>query len=508
MKMKQARSADRTEPNSISLDPDDWDALRLIAHRTLDQAIDFLAKARERPVWQPVPDAVRRELSTPPPLAGRGADAAVSDIVRLVLPYATGNVHPGFCGWVHGGGTAGGLLAELLAAAMNANLGGREHAPIYVERQVVDWFREIYGFPPGASGLLTTGTSMATVIALAVARNATTDWDVRRRGLRPGGRQLTCYASSEVHGSTIKALELLGIGADAMCLIPVDDAYRIAVPALRAAIEADRAAGFQPFCVIGTAGTVNTGAIDDLAAMAAVCSEQDIWFHVDGAFGALSMLAPELRDRIAGIEQADSLAFDFHKWLQVPYDAGCLLVRDETRHLAAFGGRQSYLAGAERGLAAGTPWYCEYGPELSRGFRALKVWMTIQEHGLDTLAAIVSKHCRIATVIADRISREPALELLAPASLNIVCFRYAAAGMPEKQLDVLNQRIVETLHMDGIAAPSTARIGGRLAIRACFCNHRTDQADADHLLDQVLRLGQEKLGMTDTMAATPQTSGT
>jgi glutamate/tyrosine decarboxylase-like PLP-dependent enzyme len=493
MRKKQPRSSDRTDPNSVSLDPDDWDALRLVAHRTLDQAIDFLAEARDRPVWRPVPDAVKDALSTPPPAQGRGADAAVSDIVRLVLPYTTGNLHPGFCGWVHGGGTAGSLLAEMLAVAMNANLGGRDHAPIYVERQVVDWFKAIFGFPAEASGLLTSGTSMATVIALAVARNAKSELDVRRRGLAPGARQLTCYASSEVHGSAIKALELLGIGADAMRPVPVDEAYRISVPALRATIEADRAAGFQPFAVIGTAGTVNTGAIDDLAALASVCREQDLWFHVDGAFGALVMLAPELRARIAGIEQADSLAFDFHKWLQVPYDAGCLLVRNEAHHLAAFGGRQSYLAGAERGLAAGNPWYCEFGPELSRGFKALKVWMTVQEHGLETLGAIVSKHCRIAAAAAERISRTPDLELMAPQSLNIVCFRYTVPGMPPERLDALNQRIVEALHLDGVAAPSTARIDGRLAIRACFCNHRTEGADADHLLDSVLRLGVEEL---------------
>lgn len=493
MRKREPRSSDRIEPKSVSLDPDDWDALRLVAHRTLDQAIDFLAGVRDRPVWQPVPETVKREFSTPPPALGRGADAAVSDIVRLVLPYATGNVHPGFCGWVHGGGTAGSLLAEMLAVAMNANLGGRDHAPIYVERQVVNWFKEIFGFPADASGLLTSGTSMATVIALAIARNTKSDLDVRRRGLAPTTRQLTCYASREVHGSAIKALELLGIGADAMRLVPVDETFRISVPALRAMIDADRAAGCQPFAIIGTAGTVNTGAIDDLAALASVCREQNLWFHVDGAFGALTVLAADLRNRIAGIEQADSLAFDFHKWLQVPYDAGCLLVRDETHHLAAFGGRQSYLAGAERGLAAGNPWYCEYGPELSRGFKALKVWMTIQEHGLETLGEIVSKHCRIAAATADRISRAPELELMAPQSLNIVCFRYTIHGLPEERLDALNQHIVETLHLDGIAAPSTARIGERLVIRACFCNHRTDQADADRLLDHVLRLGQEAL---------------
>ncbi|MPY75502.1 MAG: cytochrome D ubiquinol oxidase subunit I [Alphaproteobacteria bacterium] len=487
--MTQEPKLDLDSRSSLSLDPEDWDAFRLVAHRTLDHALDYLAKVRERPVWQPVPAGVKRELAMPPPLRGRGIDAATADACRLILPYATGNTHPGFCGWVHGGGTTGGIMAEMLAAAMNANLGGREHAPVYVERQVVSWFKEIFGFPTGASGLLTSGTSMATLNALAIARNAKAAWDVRTDGVASGKTRLTCYASSEAHGSVQKALEILGLGGDALRSIPVDSDRRISVPDLRSAIEADRASGCLPICVVGTAGTVNTGAIDDLNALADTCKEYDLWFHVDGAFGALAMLAPGMRHLVAGIERADSLAFDFHKWMQVPYDAGCLLIRDEASHLATFGGRQTYLAGAKRGLAAGGRWYCEYGPELSRGFRALKIWMTIQEHGMERLGHIVANHCRIAASTAALVNRKAELELLAPQFLNIVCLRYVDADLPEDTLNRLNQKIVETLHEEGIAAPSTCRIDGILAIRACFSNHRTEQSDADYMIDQIVRLG-------------------
>ena len=249
------------------------------------------------------------------------------DFRRLVLPYATGNTHPRFFGWVHGSGTPGGMLAELLAGAMNANLGGRDHGPIYVERKVIEWSRRLFGFPEGASGLLVSGTSMATLIGLTVARNHLAGTDVRRQGFSLTNSPLVAYASAEAHNSVAKALEILGLGRDSLRAVPTDAAYRMDLDALSRMIARDRETGLQPFCVIGTAGTVNTGAIDDLAAIAGVCAREGLWFHVDGAFGAAAILSETLGERLQGIEKADSLAFDFHKWLHVPYDAGCILVR-------------------------------------------------------------------------------------------------------------------------------------------------------------------------------------
>ncbi len=300
-----------------SLDPADWEAFKGLAHRLLDDAIDHLRTVRERSVWRPVPEAVRQALAQPLPVQGQGLERTCREVVDLILPYATGNTHPRFWGWVHGSGTPGGVLAELIAAAMNANCGGRDHGPIYVERQVIEWCRELFGFPDGASGILVSGTSLATLIGLAVARHHLAGVDVRVEGIRAAPASLVGYASVEAHGSVARAFEILGLGGAALRRVPVDRDYRIDTAWLRQSIAADRAAGARPFLVIGTAGTVNTGAIDDLAALADICAQEKLWLHVDGAFGALIALSATLKPRLAGIERADSLAFDFHKWLHV-----------------------------------------------------------------------------------------------------------------------------------------------------------------------------------------------
>ena len=471
------------------MDPADWKAFRVLCHMMVDEALDFIEGVRERPVWTAVPDAVKQDLAEPLPASGQGIEQVCSDFLRLVLPYATGNIHPRFFGWVHGSGTAGGVVAELLSATMNANVGGRDHGAVYVERQVLRWCREIFGFPETASGLLVSGTSMATLIAIAVARNHMAGHDVRWLGLRHMEAPLVAYASTEAHGSVIKAFEILGLGRESLRLIPVNEAYRIEMGALRRAVEEDRRSGCHPFCVIGSAGTVNTGAIDDLAALADLCVTQDLWLHVDGALGALGVLTEGVRPRLAGIDRADSLAFDFHKWMHVPYDAGCILVRCGDLHRRAFSARPAYLSGAARGLAAGDPWFCEYGPELSRGFRALKVWFTIKEHGVRRLGAKIDENCRQARYLAERVLDQPDLDLMAPVSLNIVCFRFVGQMASLDAINRINGEIVAELHESGIAAPSTTRLGDALAIRACICNHRTTRADLDALIAAVLASG-------------------
>ena len=476
-----------------TLDPTDWPAFRLLAHRVLDLALGHVEGASDRPVWQPMPDGVKAALAEPLPAAPQGTDVAAADALKLIVPYATGNTHPRFFGWVHGSGTAGGVIAEMLAAAMNSNAGGRDHGAIQVERQVIDWCRGLFGFPPAASGLLVSGTSMATLIALTVARNQALGPDARRLGLGASDKPLVAYTSTEAHSSVARAIEMLGLGNDALRALPVDADFRMPAEALRDAIRADRAAGKRPFAVIATAGTVNTGAIDPLAEIAQVCADEGVWLHVDGAFGALLQLSDTLRPRLNGIERADSLAFDFHKWLHVPYDAGCVLVRDGAAHRAAFASRPTYLAGAARGLAAGEPWPCDYGPELSRGFRALKVWFALKEHGTDAFAASIEDNCRLAGLLGQRIAADPELELLAPVTLNIANFRMQADGLEASQRDSLNQDIVAELQERGIAAPSTTRIGGKLAIRVNITNHRTRAADIDLLHRSVVEIGRELL---------------
>lgn len=399
--------------------------------------------------------------------------------LQQVLPYSTGNLHPGFMGWVHGGGNLAGMLGEMLAGGLNANLGGRDHAPIEVERQILRWVRLWFGFPETASGLFVTGTSIANFMALLVARH----WALEL--LAPATQErLVAYASSAVHGCIPRAMDMAGLGRHALRLIPTDDLGRMRLDMLESTLLADRAAGLCPFLVVGTAGSVDIGAVDDLAGLADLAKRQGLWFHVDGAFGALAILAPGLATLLAGLERADSLAFDFHKWGQVPYDAGYLLVRDGVRHRATFDSPASYLQRESRGLAAGSPWPCDFGPDLSRGFRALKTWFTLKTHGLKRLGEMIEGTCSLAKHLERRVRSEPNLELMAPVTLNIVCFRHRGSDP-----DALNARIVVELQESGIAAPSTTRIGGHLVIRAAIVNHRTRTSDVDALVAAILELG-------------------
>jgi glutamate/tyrosine decarboxylase-like PLP-dependent enzyme len=476
-----------------TLDPADWDAFRHTAHTALDAAIDFLRDVRARPVWRPVPDEVKQAMAVPVPREPEGLDHVLQEFLTHILPYATGNIHPRFFGWVHGSGTAGGIVAEMLSAAMNANCGGRDHGAIYVERQIVDWCKELFGFPAEASGLLVSGTSMANLIGLGIARNARVDGNIRHSGLKDYPHHLVLYTSAEAHDSVNKALEILGLGSIALRKVPVDSDFRMNIAALRKAIVEDRSAGYEPFCVVGSAATVNTGAIDDLDAIAGVCAQENLWFHVDGAFGALCILSDELRPRLRGIERADSIGFDFHKWGHVQYDAGCLLVRRGDLHRASYSLRPPYLQHIQRGLGGGEFWPCEYGPELSRGFRALKVWFALKEHGTRKLGQMIEKNCQQARYLAGRVGERPELQLMAGAALNIVCFRYTVDGAGPEFEDRLNEDIVADLQESGIAAPSTTRIRGRLSIRVNITNHRSRHSDLDILLDAVVEAGRRRV---------------
>lgn len=472
------------ENTDNSLDPDDWPAFRAQSHRMLDDMLDYVEHIRRRPVWQPIPPELRAGFGEPLPRAPGDLAAAHQTFLQRVLPYAAGNVHPAFMGWVHGGGTPVGMLAEMLAGGLNANLGGRDQMPVELERQVVRWMRELFRFPETASGVFVTGTSMANLMGLLIARCAVLGPAVRRDGLRACDSALVAYTSEAAHGCVAQAMDLTGLGTAALRRIRIDKRHRIRVADLEAAIAADRAAGLRPFCLVGTAGTVDVGAIDDLAALAALARRMGLWFHVDGAYAALGMLAPDIAPRLAGIERADSLAFDFHKWGQVPYDAGFLLVRDAGRHLDAFAAPAAYLRREARGLAGGSPWPCDFGPDLSRGFRALKTWFTFKVLGADRIGRAISETCRLARHLAERVEALPELELLAPVALNIVCFRYRC-----DEADRVNAEIVAALQESGIAAPSATTIHGRLAIRAAIVNHRTRAQDIDALLAGVLALG-------------------
>jgi len=473
-----------------TLDPRDWRDFRMQAHRMLADMLDYAEHIRERPVWQSIPDKARGHFRTTLPCSPTDLADVHQEFLDQVLPYAAGNVHPGFMGWVHGGGTPVGMMAELLAAGLNANLGGRDHMPIEVERQIVRWMREIFGFPEGATGLFVTGTSMANFMATVIARDNTLGFGVRRSGVVAA--QLTAYASDAAHGCVGKGLDLCGVGSDALRLVATGHDFRIDLEALEQRIEQDRRDGLTPFLVVGTAGTTDTGAIDDLEGLADLCDRQGLWFHVDGAYGALAALAPDLAPRLKGIDRSDSLAFDFHKWGQVPFSAGFLLVRDGELHHKAFAGTAAYLQREQRGLAAGSPWPCDFGPDLSRGFHALKTWFTLKVYGTDALGAMISSTCELARYLESHIAAHAELELMAPATLNIVCFRFRphTHALPgETEIERINREILIQLQEAGSVAPSSTLLNGRFAIRAAIFNHRTTRAEIDTLIEQTLEIG-------------------
>jgi len=475
-----------------TLDPTDaegWARIRTTLHTAADRLLDHVRDQRDLPVWQEMPDADAHEAASVLGPSGVGTGRAWQTLEEHILPFGVGNVHPRFMGWVNGAGTPGGLVASMAEAAINANVGGRNSGAARIERAVLSWAKKAFGFPSSASGILTSGTSMATVIALAAARNALADWDVEADGLGAEGHLFRVYAAGPTHSCVGSALRLLGLGRNALRRIGTDGRGHIDLDALRAKVAEDRDAGLRPLAVVGNAGTVDVGAIDDLGGIADVCDEENLWFHVDGAFGALAILSERLRPRLTGIDRADSIAFDFHKWMHVTYDCGCVLIRNETHHRAAFRSRPEYLEGQASGLAAGEPWFCDYGPELSRGFRALRVWFLLAEHGSDAVAGAIEGSVDRAEYLAARVDREDALERLAPADLNIVCFRVKPQRGEDP--DAFNAEVVAEVQKRGIAAPSTTRIGGTLAIRCCLLNHRASMADMDVTVDGILHVAND-----------------
>lgn len=472
----------------LSLDPANWEEMRRLGHEMVDTMLDHLRGIGAQPSWKKVPAEVITAMRQPVPREGQGLRSVYEDFLTHVLPYNVNNVHPRFWAWVEGGGTPAGMLADMLASGMNANLAIGDQAPVYVERQVLDWSKELFGFPAEASGILTSGGSMANITALIVARNHFSP-AIKAKGLQ--GAVLRIYGSGETHNCVVKGVEAIGIGGENFVRVPVDDNYRIRVDLLESQIAADRAAGYLPFCIVGNAGTVNTGAVDDLDALADIASREGCWFHVDGAFGAIPYILPEWAGVLGGLRRADSLSFDFHKWLYVNYEVGCVLIRDEKAHLGAFSAPAPYLLKHDRGLAGGVTPFSGYGLELSRGFKALKVWMLLKEHGVEKYGRMVRQNLEQAEFLGSLVSAEQELELLVEVSMNIVCYRYNPGGLEDSELNLLNKEILMRLHEEGIASPSYTLLKGRYAIRVAITNHRSRRADFVVLAKETVRLGQE-----------------
>lgn len=473
----------------VTLDPEDWEEFRTLAHTMIDETLDFLRDVRERPAWQAMPPEVRNSFDEPLPLEGASVARAYRDFRDRVRSYTNGNIHPRFWGWVQGSGTPLAMMAEMLGAAINPHMAGFNQAPALVEKQVVRWIAEMMGFPREASGIMVTGGSLANMLGLAVARQAKCEFPLRQQGLAGAPRKLLVYGSAETHNWITKGLEFMGMGRDAFRAVPVNEQYQIDLAVLEEMLVRDETARHQPICIIGNAGTVNTGAIDDLNSLADLARQHNTWFHVDGAFGAWARIVADLKPVVAGIERADSIGLDLHKWVYLPFDTACALVRDGAAHQATFSTSASYFGSTDRGVIGGGLAFANLGIDLTRNFKALKVWMSLKAQGVTQIAGVIEQNVADIRYLVDQIGQSGELELLAPSPLNIACFRYVRSGLTDDALNMLNQEILLQIQERGIAIPSGTTLNGKFAIRVANVNHRSRREDFDMLLDAVVKLG-------------------
>ena len=489
------------EEVELNLDPDDWPAFRKLSHQILDDMLDYVKNIRNDGRWKPLPSHVKSHFQQSLPKEGQDRDEIYKEFQEYILPYPLGNSHPSFWGWVMGNGTPFAMMAELMAATVNPNMGGAEHAPIYTELQVINWMKEMLDFPQEVSGLLVSGGSMANLVGLTVARNTKAGYDVQTEGIQSSS-PLIVYGSTESHSSLIKATRLIGIGTSGYRKIPVNERFEINIEALRKEIESDIKKGNKPICIVGNAGTVNTGACDDLVGLASIAKEHGLWFHIDGAFGALTYLSEEFRTKVKGLNLADSIAFDLHKWFYMPFEAGCVLVKREGK----LGGKEDplyntfaynaeYLDKQERGTGGGTLWLSDYGLQLTRGFKALKVWMSIKEHGIDKFGKLITQNIEQAFYLSELIKKSPNLQLMGHTYMNVVCYRFNPKDMNlnNQKLNNLNKELLLRLQEDQIAVPSSTILNDAFVIRLAITNHRTLKRDLEELVQESERIGTELL---------------
>jgi glutamate/tyrosine decarboxylase-like PLP-dependent enzyme len=476
----------------------DWppEAAAELGEQIIGLWTEYLSRLRELPVGQAdAVEEVRADVTREVPDEPVPPSEIVEYLRTLIFEHATLTGHPGFMAYITGAGTVPGAAADLIAAAINQNVGGWRLSPgaTEIELHLMRWFAARLGLPNTASGFITSGGAMAALFALTAARDVRAGWDVRKLGVA-AGPPLTMYASAEVHTVNARACDMLGLGAEALRLVPVDDALRMQVSALRDAIARDRSAGRRPIAVIATAGTVGTGAIDPLEEIAEVCDEEHLWFHVDGAYGGIAALTEELRPLFVGIERADSVALDPHKWLYTPHSGGAVILRDQAHLAQAFGVNPSYVHEDKELTRRGLDFYA-HTPNFSRGFHALKIWISLLAHGWSAYQRRIAHDVALTRYLFERAAAHDELETVGPPpELSIACFRYVPPelrGESEAELYVntLNERLMAELQLGGRVFPSNAVINGRFAIRACIVNFRTEASDIDALIDESVRHG-------------------
>ncbi len=489
-RVARARDLGVVRPDPV--DDLDWEPSRATAlgHDAVDLWGEFLQRLPDLPIHRGhATDDVAAAMAWEVPDAPEDLADLLADTRDLVLDWSMYPGHGGFFGYVSGSGTVPGAPADLLAAGLNNNLGGWRLSPglTELEQRLLGWFSHRLGLPGTAGGYLTSGGSAANHDALVVARDRRAGWDVRADGLR-GGPMLTVYAATTVHDTIQRGADLVGLGSDAVRAVPVDAHDHVDVRAMRAAVVADLAAGHRPICVVGTAGTVGTGAIDDLTAIADLAEEFDLWFHVDGAVGAVGALAAPLRDRFVGLDRADSIGLDPHKWLYVPIACGMLLVRDTADLERAFHLDATYTIEDKERMGAGVDTYTR-SPFFTRHGAALKLWWSLRAHGWDAYSRRLVHDCELAVYLHDLVEAHPRLEATGDPDLMITTFRYVPADgatserWDDAAVDDLNHRLMERLQYSGRVYPSNAIVGDRFVLRACIVNHRTEAADVEALVD-------------------------
>lgn len=473
----------------INLDPEDWEKFEKLGHEMITDMTQYLKNIKEQKIWQPIPEELKDQYKQNLPQEGTDLKKVYEEFNKIIKPYNMGNIHPRFWGWVIGTGTPGGVLAEMLTAMLNPNSGGANHSANYIEDQVIQWAIDFMGYDKQASGLVVSGGSMANFVGLTVARNVKAGYDIMTEGVATSKNEMIFYGSDEMHSSLDKSMQLLGLGYNSLRKISVNEKFEINVEELRNTIERDIKDGKKPVCIIANIGTVNTGAIDDIKELSKIAKKYDMWLHADGAFGSMCKLSKESNHLVEGLELADSLAFDYHKWMYVQYEAGMILVKNKDYHYKSFSLTQEYLVHQTRGLGSGDLWYSDYGLQLSRGFKALKIWMTIKEHGIKKYGEMIEQNIQQAIYLTKLVEENHNFEMLAPTNMNIVNFRYI--GTENKDLNKLNEEILFELQERGIAAPSNTVLNGKFSIRVAISNQRSRKQDFDILINSIEEIAKE-----------------
>jgi glutamate/tyrosine decarboxylase-like PLP-dependent enzyme len=472
--------------------------LRALSDQFAALTESYFASVSDRPVFpQTTGAALEAQLDAAPPAAGQPLSQLAADC-QMIIDGSRHNGHPRFFGYVASPSTPPGAFADLLASALNASVTSWRSAPAatQIERTVIRWLGSLIGYDDDAQGLLTSGGSMANLTALLMAHRVKAGSGVSQTGI--SGPRMMIYASDQVHFSIVKAADILGLGKESVRLLPTSSEFSLDVTLLRDAVQSDLAKGLRPFCVVASAGTAATGAIDPLDELARVAEEFKLWFHIDGAYGAPAAMTGKRRARFSGLERADSVSLDPHKWLYTPLDCGCLLYRDATLARQAFVTEADYVKVHEQAELESFAFW-DYGIELSRRFRSLKVWLTLKYYGTNRLAAAIADDIAMAEYMGQRVRDAKDLELLAPVELSICCFRYVPGEMRDRltaardserqsleaELNRLNERIMQRVQRGGEAYLSNAMLRGRFALRACIINFRTTHADIDLTLKVV-----------------------